>query len=80
MASPNQFPDIKDEVLRDIDNYIARKCGNPDAQYYPTDNGVNLTIREVREQIAQGTDIGREAAEAWKGMREAEKNVAAKEK
>ena len=80
MASHDQFPVIQDEVLRDIDNYIATKCKKPDAPYYPIGEGVNLTIREVREQIAQGTDIGREAAESWRLMREAEKNVAAKEK
>lgn len=78
MTLPDRFEGIREEVLRDIDNYIATKCTDPDAPYYPTFDGVDLSIRQVREHIFKSTDIGREAAESWAGMREAERARAQK--
>ena len=63
-----------EDILHDIDEYIKR-CPDPDTPYYPTEDGIILNIRQVRDEIARGTLVGQEAATSWQGMRDAEKGM-----
>ena len=76
MGTPDRFTVIQSEVLEDMDIYIKKKCPDPHTPYYDCETvsgqEVLLTITQMRDEIAKGTPIGREAAESWKGMREAE--------
>lgn len=63
----------QENILVDMRQYVEG-CDKPDEPYYPVDDVTFLSIREVYRHVLQGTAIGKEAAMAWAGMRQAEKN------
>lgn len=55
----------KADVLQHIDDYL-KICGYADKKIFPDDDtGEMLTLTQIRDEIAKGTQLGLEQLQVW---------------
>lgn len=64
--SPDRFVALQGPVVADMDDYIAKKCPDPDRKFYDMGTGnVLLSINDIRHHIATASTLGKELMPVW---------------